>query len=424
MKLFTLQRRPQRRTVLAAACALILAITTACSSAMDTDREPLAEDAASSSASAQGATTAVSNAPDADAGDPGDVNSTSETAGASGDAGDGDGDRDGEGAGSGATEPDPEIGVDALTLSGSADAVDVPDMQPVLTSPEPHFPATVTDARGTDITVNSADRVIALDLYGTLVDTIIGLGLTDRLVGRGASDTQAVLEDLPVVSTDGIGLSAEAVLSLRPDVVLTTMTIGSPQAYDQIEAAGVAVVRFDTVPSLAELPESMTRVASVFGMADQADDLIAHTEAELASAREEIAALASATPRPPRALVLYVRGTAGMFFIFGAGYGIADILTELHLDDIASKAGIEKLVPANPESLVTLDPEIILTMRAGLETGGGVPALLKRPGISATTAGEKERIITADDAQLLSYGPRTPAALVSVAKAIYEPANG
>lgn len=315
-------------------------------------------------------------------------------------------------------------GVDALTLTGPADVVDVPDMQPVITDPHPSFPATVTDANGRRITIERADRVIALDLYGTLVDTIIGLGLTDRLVGRGASDTQDAVAHLPVVSTDGIGLSAEAVLSLKPDVLLTTMTIGNPQVYDQIDAAGVTVVRFDTVPSLAELPESMTRVGAVFGMAEQADELAEHTEAQLEDARATIDELAAETPRRPRALVIYLRGTAGIFFIFGAGYGVSDILAELHLEDIATEAGIEKLVPAGPESLVSLDPDIILTMRAGLATGGGVPALLKRPGISATTAGMNERIITAADAQLLSYGPRTPASLVAIAKAIYEPANG
>lgn len=317
------------------------------------------------------------------------------------------------------TDPAPAGVIDALTATGPVEADEVPDMTPVIADPRPVLPATVTDSTGKTITVATADRVIALDLYGTLTDTIIGLGLTDRLVGRGVSDTQAVIEHLPIVSLGGIDLNVEAVLDLRPDLVLTNLTIGSDARYQQLEAAGVTVVRFAKVPALQDIPATTHEIGAVFGMAAQADELAAHTTARLAEVRAEIARLRAATPREPRAAVLYVRGAGGIFFILGQEYGVADILRELGLDDIADANGITGLMPGNPESLVSLNPEIVLTMEQGLSSAGGVEGLLQRPGMAATTAGANERIITAADSQLLSYGPRTPDNLLALARAIY-----
>lgn len=309
--------------------------------------------------------------------------------------------------------------VNALELTGPRAAPVVPDMEPVVTDAEPSLPATVTDVNGTEVTVSSADRILALDLYGTLTDTVIGLGLHDRLAGRANSDVQAILSDLPVVTTNGHDLNVEAVLNLNPDLVLTNTTIGSDRNYTQLEDAGVTVVRFEQVPHIDAIAGAIADVGAALGVPDAAEELAEHTADELVAAQEEIDALRAKTPRPPRAAVLYVRGTAGVFFILGEDYGAADILNALGLEDVAHENGITDLKPANAESLVSLDPEIILAMEHGVQSTGGIDGLLDRPGVAETTAGSTERIVTAPDGQLLSYGPRTPQGLLALARAIY-----
>lgn len=312
----------------------------------------------------------------------------------------------------------------ALELTGPAEAADVPDMQTVVTGVEPSLPATLTDASGSEVTITSAERILSLDLYGTLTDTLIGLGLDDRLVGRANSDTQDALEDLPVVTRGGHDLNVEAVLQLEPDLVLTNTTIGSEAMYEQLESAGVTVVRFEQVPSLDNIETEILQVGQALGVEAAAEELAEHTSSELEGAKEQVDALRSQTPREPRGAVLYIRGTAGVFFIVGADYGASEILDFLGLEDVAKANGITDLKPANAESLVSLDPEIILAMSEGVASTGGIDGLLERPGMSATTAGEKERIITAPDTQLLSYGPRTPENLLALAEAIYTDTGG
>ena len=70
------------------------------------------------------------------------------------------------------------------------------------------------------------------------------------------------------------------------------------------------------------------------------------------------------------------------------------------------------------ESILSLNPEIILVMSKGLESVGGVDGLLALPGISQTDAGVNKRVIAVDDSLLLSFGPRTPDLLRQLSGAI------
>lgn len=307
----------------------------------------------------------------------------------------------------------------ALTASGPATAKTVPDVKPVVRDAKSTLPTTTKDATGKTIKVSSANRVLALDLYGTLTDTVVGLGMQDRLVGRSNSDTQKALKNLPVVTTSGHDLNVEAVLNLKPDLVLTNTTIGNAAKYRRLEAAGVTVVRFDQVPHLSGIQPAIEQVGSALGARAAAKKLGDRTARQLRKAHTTISGLRTKTPRKPRAAVLYVRGTAGVFFILGSDYGAGDVIDALGLEDVAKKNGITTLKPANAEGLVTLNPEIVLAMSQGVASSGGVDGLLKRPGFSATTAGKKKRVVMAADSQLLSYGPRTPPSLVALARAIY-----
>jgi iron complex transport system substrate-binding protein len=70
------------------------------------------------------------------------------------------------------------------------------------------------------------------------------------------------------------------------------------------------------------------------------------------------------------------------------------------------------------ESLAALNPDIILVMSKALESVGGVPGLLKLPGVAQTNAGKHSAVIDVDDSLLLSFGPRTPSLVEALAKAL------
>ncbi|WP_460681452.1 heme/hemin ABC transporter substrate-binding protein [Nesterenkonia populi] len=315
--------------------------------------------------------------------------------------------------------PDWPEPADAAELTGPSSSQNIGDVDPLDGEPEPNFPVTITDDRGEEITVESAERVLALDIYGTLSDIALGLGFGDRLVGRTASDENEAMQDLPNVTEGGHVINAEAVLELEPDLLLHDTTLGPREALEQVEAAGVTVVHFTPERELDGVEDLMLGVAAALGVPGRGETLAERFGAEIAQAQEYIEHLASRTEDPPLAAVLYIRGNAGVFFIMGRDNGVDDLMGSLHLDDAASAAGISGLHPANAEALAELNPELILVMTKGLESTGGLEGLLARPGVGQTQAGHEERIIDAPDAQLLSFGPNSPAALVALAEAVY-----
>ena len=81
-------------------------------------------------------------------------------------------------------------------------------------------------------------------------------------------------------------------------------------------------------------------------------------------------------------MFLYVRGNAGIYYIFGTGSGTDSLITSL----------------------------------------GGVDGLLERiPAVAETPAGQHRRIVDMSDTEVLSFGPRSPAVLDALARAIYAP---
>ncbi|NUL46604.1 ABC transporter substrate-binding protein [Cellulosimicrobium funkei] len=324
-----------------------------------------------------------------------------------------------------ATEAEPVAGApdlpDPAEIEGPSTAQTVADIDPIKEPQSPGLPVTVTDHEGREVTVEDTDRILALDLYGTLSDIVTGLGLGERLVGRTSSDTSEAMAKLPLVTTGGHDLNAEAILSLRPTVVLADTTLGPPEVYEQLHSAGITLVMFSPDRSLETNEDMMAQVAGALGVPDSGEALIARYAEEMDAAQDRIDALVpeDETDRISAA-ILYVRGTAGIFFVMGSDSG-GDVVESVGALNAADAAGINGTRPANAEALAALDPDVILVMTDGLESTGGLTGLLERPGVAQTSAGQKRRIVDVPDGQLLSFGPQTPQSLVSLAEAVYNP---
>lgn len=291
---------------------------------------------------------------------------------------------------------------------------------------DPELPVTVTsrDRSGdTEVTVADTSRVLALSLSGTLAELVDAYGFSDRLVGRDVSTNLPGLEDLPVVTRDGHSIDAESVLALRPTLILTDGSIGPTDVLLQMRDAGIPVVMVTRPSNPDETYETARQVAIALGVEPLADALIPQLQQAIADKEAEIAALLPTDDAlRPRVAFLYIRGTAGIYYLFGEGSGIDSIIDSLGAVDVAEEIGWVGEKPMTNEALVAIDPDIILVMTKGLESAGGVDGLLAaQPSIALTTAGKNKRIIDVDDTLLFAGGTRIPDVLDGLARAIYAP---
>jgi iron complex transport system substrate-binding protein len=306
---------------------------------------------------------------------------------------------------------------DPHTLRGLTEVPELPDPKPVEGSSAQKLPVTVTDVEGNKVTIKSTSRILALDLYGTLSRTLIGLGLGDKIVGRTVSSTEKQLHDRPVVTENGHVLNVEAVAGLKPSVIIADRSVGPKEALDQLRKSGIPVVLVDPHRSVGSTPQLIRTIANAVGKPDAGEALVKRTQEQINQAKKQIAAWKPA--KPMRVAFLYVRGNAGVFFILGSENGASELIQGVGADDVASDKGITTLVPANAESLVSINPDAIFVMRDGLASTGGMKGLLARAGVANTTAGRKQRVISIPDGISLSFGPQTGEVLTAVAKALY-----
>ena len=301
-------------------------------------------------------------------------------------------------------------------------------IEPVVSDPAMSLPSTVSSdelSGELEVTITSADRVLALDMSGSLAATVWALGLGDRLVGRDISTTFPGVEDLPVVTGSGHALSPESVLELRPDLLITDGTIGPLDVVLQLREAGITVVFVREEPGLNAPAAMALSVAEVFGIPDVGAALAAQLESDLDAVLEVIA---QNTPQSPnqklRMVFLYIRGANGIYYLFGQESGAGDLIEGLGGIDIATEVGWTGLRPMTDEALVAANPDLILLMSDGLSSVGGAEELVRlKPAIGLTAAGQNLRFVDMDDSQVLSFGPRTPAVMDALARAIYDPAG-
>ncbi|MFG2821173.1 hemin ABC transporter substrate-binding protein [Kitasatospora sp. NPDC048365] len=272
-------------------------------------------------------------------------------------------------------------------------------------APTPRLPATTASADGRQVTVASAERIVPLN--GSLAEIVFSLGLGPKVVARDVSTTFEQAAGLPVI-TQAHAVSAEGVLSLHPTVVLADRSTGPAEAVAQIRAAGVPLLVLDDAKRLADVDTRIAAVAAALGVPDAGRQLTERTDARLAEARAAVPPAA----RRPKVAFLYLRGSASVFLLGGPDSGAGSLIEAAGGEDAGTAAGLSgDFTPLTSEALVKAAPDAILVMRKGLESVGGVDGLLALPGVAQTPAGLDRRIVSVEDGQLLSYGPRTPQVL-------------
>lgn len=296
-------------------------------------------------------------------------------------------------------------------------------ISPIADNPTPKLPVTVTDAQDTKVTVTDTSRILALDIYGTISQTVFELGLGDSVVGRDISTQFKEAKDLPLVTSNGHDLSAEAILELDPTVILTDTSLGPWDAILQMRDAGIPVVVVDSSRSLDNVGSLTQEIADSLGVPAEGKALAKKIVAAAEAVETKIKAVAPTTVQDKlRTVFLYVRGQAGVYYMFGEGSGADGLIDALGGYDVSSEIKWKGMKPVNDEGIIAAQPDLILMMSDGLTSVGGVDGLLDRlPAIAQTPAGQNRRIVDMRDNGILSFGPRTAEILNSLAVATYAP---
>ncbi|MBB4660787.1 iron-siderophore ABC transporter substrate-binding protein [Conexibacter arvalis] len=152
------------------------------------------------------------------------------------------------------------------------------------------FPVTIENALGTVEIEQAPERVVALDFPSA--DAALALGVRPVAIARVdyADDgiqpwtKEALGGERPKLLTTSTGYPVEQVAAERPDLILATNAYGIGDVYDELRQIA-PVVTFETGEGEDSWQQSTERIGRALGRAQEAADLIAETERQVADAR-------------------------------------------------------------------------------------------------------------------------------------------
>lgn len=256
-----------------------------------------------------------------------------------------------------------------------------------------------------------ARRIVAIG--GSVTEFIFAMGQADRLVARDATSSMPpeamALPDVGYMRQ----LSAEGVLSVRPDLIIAEEGAGPPETIALLKSSGIP---YEEIPSGAS-PGGVLAKAEAVAAALAAPDpgVVAALKADLDAA----AAAAAAVERPLRVLfALSLQGGR----VLAAGTGTeAEAIIEM-AGGRNAVSGFEGYKPLTDEAVIAAAPDVILMMDRGdnaVDLDTLRAELLALPAIASTPAGKDGRIIRMNGLYLLGFGPRTGKAALDLHRALY-----
>jgi iron complex transport system substrate-binding protein len=254
-------------------------------------------------------------------------------------------------------------------------------------------------------------RVIVVG--GALAEVVYALGAQSGAHGTlVATDTTctypAAARALPKVGYQR-ALSAEGLLSMRPDLILASAEAGPPGVLSQVQRAGVEVVSFLEHHDVESVRGKITGTASALGAYTASTALLSRFDDEWQRAREGVSASALArSAQPPR--VIFVMSNAGNQAMVAGQHTAADAMLG-YAGARNAMQGFNGYRPLSAEALVSAAPDIVLITD---DAAAGASALLASPGFSDTPAGRAKRVVSLDTLFLLGFGPRLPAAVTAL----------
>lgn len=273
-------------------------------------------------------------------------------------------------------------------------------------------PVVLTDGVGNTITLHTpTKRIVSLAPSNTEILFAIGAG--SQVVGR--DDFSDYPPEAKQVANIGGGfgeLDAEAILALRPDLVMAS-SLTPPEQVQALRNLGLTVFTLTNPNDLPGMYINLLTVATLTGHEEGAKTLIANLDQRVKAVQ---AKTAEVTERP---LVFYEIDSTDPNAPWTSGAGtFIDTLISMAGGDNLGKILKGEWAQISIEALIKEDPDIILL---GDAIWGGVTpeAVAARTGWDALDAVKNGQVYPFDDNVVSRPGPRLVDGLEALAKFLH-----
>lgn len=260
----------------------------------------------------------------------------------------------------------------------------------------------------TALAEDGPQRVVSIG--GAVTEIVFALGEEDRLVARDTTSNHpeeaAALPDVGYIRA----LSAEGVLSVNPDHIISESGAGPLETIELLREASVPIVEVNNGFTREDISEKIKMVADTLGVSDKGAELAAKVDAEIAAAVARV----DTSNRPK---VIFILSTAGGRVMAAGENTSADAIIALSGGQNAL-SGFEGFKPVTDEAIVTSGAEVILMMDRGGDHSASLEKLREHQSLKLTPAAQSGAVVRMDGMLLLGFSVRTGEAVSRLAAAL------
>ncbi|WP_417433060.1 heme/hemin ABC transporter substrate-binding protein [Kiloniella sp.] len=246
----------------------------------------------------------------------------------------------------------------------------------------------------------NADAQRIITLGGPVTEIVYALEAGEKVA---ATDTTSKYP-AAAVALPKVGylrqLSAEGLLSLKPDLILALEGSGPAHVLETIQAAGIKVVK---IPELVDTTSIVTGIELIAAHTDR-QELGKTLSSQISTQLQKQLSAVDTKKEKPTVLFLLNTGHGGPMTA-GKNTAIDAIITYSGAKNIASD--LESFKPLASEYILGNNPDYILMSKGSLANSGGIEVLATDPLLGKLSAVQKGRIVTLDGTLLFGLGPRT-----------------
>ncbi|WP_086984323.1 heme/hemin ABC transporter substrate-binding protein [Vibrio aphrogenes] len=235
------------------------------------------------------------------------------------------------------------------------------------------------------------ERIISA---GSAVTEIVeALEASDQLVAIDVTSVQPQGKTLPVVGYHR-QLSAEGLIALHPTLLIGSDEMGPDATLKTLQQADINVAVVNNESSVTGLDKRIDEIAALTGTQDKA-------AAIKQQVHQQVTALSSVKPTTPKK-VLFLLIHEGRPANVAGNNTTPDALIQLIGAINPAAEHLESYKPISVESMVAMQPDIILVSGRSYQELGGPQAVLKKmPLLAATPAGQSLSILPIDGKALV-----------------------
>lgn len=254
-------------------------------------------------------------------------------------------------------------------------------------------PITVKHAQG-ELTLDTIPaKVVVFDL-GTL-DTLVALGLGDRVVGLPKTNLPAFLSAFADAKYTDVGTlfepNYEAINQLKPDLVI----IGgrSAKTYPEMSKHFPTIdAGFDsTKPFVEGVAEAATLMGKVFRTEKAVEDKVAALKTKAEGLTGKASGQGNAMILMTSAGKVTLHGPASRFGLVHSMLGFGEAVTDVKADSHGMPVSFELIAEKNPDVIYVVDRDAAVGAK-----GENATAILDTPLVNGTKAAKDKRLVLLD----------------------------